>query len=100
MASESSSDYDNLSNTSSIDDITFDLLNYKIKYNKLSLKLNLLEHDLTEGLKNNRLLNGEIRKLKAELDYFKTVSFVSLSGGFFLLYIYFVESFEPRIIYT
>jgi hypothetical protein len=100
MDSESSSDYDNLSNTSSIDDITFDLLNYKIKYNKLSLKLNLLEHDLNEGLKDNRRLNGEINKLKSELNYFRRVSFISLSGGFFLLYINFIKSFEPRIIYT
>ena len=100
MDSESCSDYDTLSTTSSIDDITFDLLNYKLKNNKLSLKLNLLENDLNENSKENKRLNGEIRKLKSELKYFKIVSFISLSGGFFLLYINFIKSFEPGVIYT
>ena len=100
MDSESSSDYDDLSDTSSIDEITFDLINYKLKNNKLSLKLNLLENDLNENLKEKQRLNGEIRKLKSELKYYKTVSFISLSGGFFLFYVNFIKSFEPRIIYT
>jgi hypothetical protein len=96
MASSNSSelsDYDDLSDTSSIDHVTFDLLNYKIKHNKLLLKINLLEQSLSETQKENQRINSELK-------HQKRISFCSLSGGFLLLYIYFLKSFEPKIIYT
>jgi len=94
---ESEQDYDHLSDASSMDDLTFNFLNYKFKNNKLSLKITFLEQQLQDKIDKIDNLQNDIYIYKKDIYIYKSMYYIALSSTALLLYVMKYFNQQPEI---